>query len=140
LTVAEIPGFLFAPKPDRSYESATPGLGDGRPGPEDGRKEPEMRSRTMVMALLTAAIAWTPGCGGDGGGSGLTCAAGTHELDGECVPDVVCAAGTHEEAGECVADVVCATGTHEEAGECVPDVVCGAGTHDEGGEIGRAHV
>ena len=80
------------------------------------------------------------------------CAAGTEEVNGQCVPVCAndeywdgaecqaipaCANGTTFNAatGECEADLTgCAPGTSEVNGECVPDVVCGGDTHPENGE------
>ncbi len=73
-------------------------------------------------------------CDGTGGGTGLTCGAGTVEVDGVCVPDspLACGPGTVEAAGECVPDLgaVCGDGTVAVGGQCVPvvDVACGPDT------------
>ena len=54
------------------------------------------------------------------------CGEGTtfNETTGQCDPVIAdCAPGTHEENGECIPDVVCGGDTHPEDGECVPNVL-----------------
>ena len=66
----------------------------------------------------------------------LSCAEGTREENGRCLPtqQLICGEGTREEGGLCVlgsASMSCGPGTHEDEGSCVPDAParsCGAGT------------
>jgi len=64
----------------------------------------------------------------------ITCAAGTHLVGANCLPDEVCGAGTHASGGSCVPDTVCAAGTQAVDGGCVPAATaCTAGTHLDAG-------
>lgn len=66
-----------------------------------------MRGVRLAVLVGIAVVATWAGCGDNAdlivGGS--QCGAGTHEVDGECVPDgsIVCGDGTIEVDGECVA-------------------------------------
>ncbi len=54
------------------------------------------------------------------------CGEGTvfNEATGQCDPVIAdCAPGTHEENGECIPDVICGGDTHPENGECVPNTL-----------------
>ncbi len=73
------------------------------------------------------------------GGEPPTCDPGQHVAGGMCVSDdtpaLDCAAGTHIVGTDCVPDVpTCPAGWHTDGGMCVEgDPTCGPGTHVEGG-------
>lgn len=85
------------------------------------------RYQTMGLALLAAATAAATGCGDDetDDTNGITCGAGTTNVDGVCTADPVtpaCTGGSvlNEEGNGCVAsDEVCADGTVLAGDECV---------------------
>ncbi len=69
---------------------------------------------SMVFVVVIALGAAVGACGSDGN----ECAAGTVEVDGECVP--FCSGTEYWNGTECVAGPACAAGTVEVGGQCVP--------------------
>ena len=81
-----------------------------RPDPRPEIGALSHRARGVIAASLSLAMLAASGCAGDEpSDGGLSCGAGTMEVDGACVPadpgpgpGVTCGAGTEEVDGACV--------------------------------------
>ena len=92
-------------------------------------------NRLLAVSCIALALALSA-CSG----CGSSCGPGTHEVDGQCVPDtgaISCGPGTHAEAGQCLPDSSDGgTNPNPDGGTNGPGggsgLSCGPGTHQEG--------
>ncbi|MEM1348206.1 MAG: EB domain-containing protein, partial [Myxococcota bacterium] len=102
---------------------------------EDGQCVPEAEGGQLECGTGTMLMGST--CVPAGGV--VTCAEGTTETNGVCVPDVACGPNTMPDAsGNCVpsTQITCGEGTLEMNGACVPDLdnLCAPGTTPSEGQ------